>query len=292
LPEKSKKSSRFSRKAIIALAIILSFLIGIGAVFMYPRTQPKEGFVSVSREENYWMNQVGNKTDTRYLVNYGIAVAEDSDKITISDKTDQGLITIPISQETSKVVVSYDPTTGGITVVVTDLKANDKTFAQVAFKADPVNIFASGEAPSILANPPQISWGDEKDVEITITPFRVLETTNITEVGVYTWFTVAAQEIKNLSTTPETKCDPPTYQAIWQYKDSLNTQFGAHTAVYHVKMSPTSQEGGIVFRTWVEARYNRPLRMAVDGTIKGATGYFFKADSGISYQYEQPVTKK
>ncbi|MGD0802497.1 MAG: hypothetical protein ABSA11_00275 [Candidatus Bathyarchaeia archaeon] len=280
-----------NKKVILAIVFIALFTVSVAAVLFRsaPASQSLVGYVNVSRSESYWSNKTGNTTDSRYLIDYGIAVIQDTPTVTIHDKTDPGLTQIPIDQDTTNIQVSYDSTTGDITVVATGLKTKDEVFGQAAFKMDPVDIFSVSEAPHTIVNPADIYWGDKATVNITITPFRVAKTANVTEVGVYSWFTNAVTDISDVSTAPPAVCDPPAYQAIWQYKNPTTFNYTAHSAKYTIQLPSIQQGGDILLRTWVEARYSTPLRMAVDGTIDGANGLFFKVDSSISYQYEHII---
>ncbi|MCX6647863.1 MAG: hypothetical protein NTV61_00510 [Candidatus Bathyarchaeota archaeon] len=289
-----EKPSIFSKKALIALVFIALFTLSLAAVFLNPSpaSETNVGYVNVSRSESYWENTLGNVTEARYLVNYGIYAVSAAPKVTITDKAEAHLKQIDIAQDTSNVKVSYDEATGTITVVVTDMVAADKVFAQVAFDMDPVDIFAPGERPTTSVTPENIYWGDNTQVDISIAPFRVTRTVNVTEVGVYTWLTNAVAEISNVSTTPTAVCDPPAYQAIWQYKAPTAYNYAAHRANYTVRLPTTTQSGDILLRTWVEVRYSGALRMAKDGTIAGADGYFFRVDYSISYQYEKAISTR
>jgi len=291
LPDKPK---RLSKKTIIALVFIALFTVSLAVVFFNPSpvSESDQGYVNVSRSESYWENTLGNVTEARYLVNYGIYVISDAPKVTITDKAEAHMTQIDIEQDTSNVVVSYDEATGMITVVATDMVAQDKVFAQVAFEMDPVDIFSPGEKPTTTVTPTNIYWGDKAQVNIDIAPFRVTKTVNMTEVGVYAWFTDAVAEISDVSMNPAAVCDPPTYQAIWQYKTPTVYNYTSHTANYTVKLPTTTQSGDILLRTWVEIRYSGALRMTTDGTISGANGYFFRVDSSISYQYEHGISTK
>jgi hypothetical protein len=287
----AEKPRRFSKKMIIALVFIVLFTVSVAAVFLYPSpvTEEDVGYVNVSRSESYWENTLGNVTEARYLINYGIYVISDAPKATITDKTDAHLTQIELEQDTSNVQVSYDASTGTITVVATEMAAGDKVFAQLAFKIDPVDVFVPGEEVSTTVTPNDVYWGDKTSVNVTISPFAIAKTTNMTEVGVYTWLTDAVAEITNASITPDGECEAPMYQAIWQYTTSPATSYGAHTVVYGIKLPTTVGTGDVLLRTWVEVRYSNPLRMKIDGTIKGVDGLFFKVDSSISYQYEHPL---
>jgi hypothetical protein len=287
LPEKSR---RINKKIILAVVFMALFMVSIVAVLFRPSpvTDTVEGYVNASRSESYWTNKTGNVTETSYLIEYGIVAIEDTPKVTVHDKTEPHLTEIPVTQDTSNIQVTYDPNTGNITVVVTGLKANDKVSGLAAFKMDPVNIFSLGEAPQTIVTPANIYWGDNTVVNITITPFKVDRTANVTEIGVYSWFTNAVADISDVSTSPPAVCDPPTYQAIWQYKYPKEFNYTTHSAKYTIKI-PTIQSGNILLRTWVEARYSTPLRMMVEGTIEGANGYFFQVDSAISYRYEHQI---
>ena len=288
MPEKQRK---FGKKTIVAVLFILLFTLSLAVVFFYPSPEEENvGYVNVSRSEGYWENTLGNVSDTRYLINYGVYALSDTPKVTIKDKTDAGLTEIQVTQDTDNVKVSYDKTTGAITVVVTDIPAEGKVFAQLAFVMDPVDIFAPGEQPTTTVIPEKIYWGDKTEVGVDIAPFTVTRTTNMTEVGVYAWLTDAVTEISNVTTTPQAVCDPPMYQAIWQYKTPQEYSYTRHNVNYTVRLPVTSQSGDVLLRTWVEVRYYSPLRMMVDGTISGADGYFFKVDSSISYQYEKGIS--
>ena len=278
-------------KKVIAVAFIVLFTLSLAVVFLRPSpsTQENEGYVNVSRSESYWHNALGNNTEARYLVDYGIYVVSDAPKITVTDKAQAHLTEIPLEQETTNVQVTYDSETGTITVVATDLKKDDKIFAQAAFLMDPVEIFSSAEKPSTTVSPEKIYWGDASNVKVVISPFRVEKPGNITEMGVYAWLTDAVSEIRNATTTPQTECKPPMYQAIWQYKYPTVYNYGAHEVDYEVKLSSIEKPGNILLRTWVEVRYSTALRMKTDGVIQGADGYFFRVDSSISYQYEHPI---
>jgi len=279
-------------KTIIAIILIGLFVVSLAAVLITPKqtTQTTQtGYVNVSREENYWMGQSNNTLVSRYLVNYGFVAVEDTPTVTVTDKTDPNLLWVPIVQDSTNVQVSYNNATGEITVVATNMKAGDKLFAQAAFQMDPVNIFASGQSPSTQVSPSILNYGDDKNVTITISPFTVQKTSNITEVGVYAWFTEAAANITSISTTPPVKVDAPQYQAIWQYTRPTTFSYDSHTAVYNVKITTYTAFGDVILRTWVEARYSNPLRMKIDGKIEGAKGYFFRVDSGINYQYQHLI---
>jgi hypothetical protein len=288
LPEKQRK---FGKKTIVAVLFILLFTLSLAVVFFYPSPEEENvGYVNVSRSESYWENTLGNVTDNRYLINYGVYALSNTPKVTIKDKTDAGLTEIQVTQDTDNVKVSYDKTTGAITVVVTDVPAEGKVLAQLAFVMDPVDIFAPGEQPTTTVTPAKIYWGDKTEVSVDIAPFTVTRTTNMTEVGVYAWLTDAVTEISNVSTAPQAVCDPPMYQAIWQYKTPQQYSYNRHNVNYTIRLPVTSQSGDVLLRTWVEVRYFSPLRMMVDGTISGADGYFFKVDSSISYQYEKGIS--
>ena len=180
LPEKPK---RFNKKAIIAIVFIALFTVSLAVVYLYPSpaADTKTGYVNVSRSEGYWENTLGNITEARYLVNYGIYAISTTPKVTITDKAEPGLTQIDIKQDISNVQVSYDKATGIITVAVTDVATNDKLFAQLAFKMDPVDIFAIGEKPTTTVTPENVYWGDKTQVSISISPFRVIKTANVTE---------------------------------------------------------------------------------------------------------------
>lgn len=290
----AEKPRRFNKKMIIALVFIVLFTVSVAAVFLYPSpvSEEDEGYVNVSRSESYWENTLGNTTEARYLISYGIYVISDAPKVTITDKTDAHLTQIEIEQDTSNVEVSYDAATGTITVVATDMVAEDKVFAQLAFTMDPVDIFVPGEEVATIVTPNDVYWGDRTQVNVTISPFTIAKTTNMTEVGVYAWLTDAVGEITNASITPDGECEAPMYQAIWQYTESPATSYGVHTAIYGVKIPSTVGTGDVLLRTWVEVRYSSALRMWTDGAIKGADGYFFRVDSSISYQYEHGILTK
>jgi len=291
LPEKSRK---VNKKVIIAIIFIALFTISVAAVLFRPplASQTQVGYVNVSRSESYWSNKTGNKTEARYLIDYGIVAMEDTPKVTVHDKAEPNLTQIIIDQDTTNIQVTYDTNTGDITIVATGLKTNDKVFGQAAFKIDPVNIFSVGEVPRTIVTPANIYWEDKTNVNITITPFKVNKTANITEIGVYSWFTNAVVDISNVSTVPPAVSEPPTYQAIWQYKYPTVFNYTTHTARYTIKLPSVQQGGDILLRTWVEARYSTPLRIIADGTIEGAKGYFFRVDSSISYQYEHVIQTK
>jgi hypothetical protein len=279
---------RFNKK-VISVAFIFLFTLSLAVVFLRPSTQENQGYVNVSRSESYWRNELGNNTDARYLVDYGIYVVSDAPKITVTDKAQAHLTEIPIEQETTNVQVTYDSETGTITVVATNLKKDDKIFAQAAFLMDPVEIFSSGEKPLTTVNPEKIYWGDTSNVKVVISPFRVEKPVNITEIGVYAWLTNAVSEIRNATTTPPTDCEPPMYQAIWQYKYPTVYNYGAHEVDYEVRVSSVEKTGSVLLRTWVEVRYSTALRMKTDGVIQGASGYFFRVGSSVSYQYEHSI---
>lgn len=269
---------------------IVLFTVSLGVVFLYsPQTQSKVGYVNVSRGETYWHNEFGNSTEARYLIDYGIYVLEDAPKVTVTDKAEAHLTEIPLEQETDNVQVTYDAATGTITVVATNLKKNDKVFAQAAFVMDPVAVFTPGEEPKTTVTPGEVYWGDSRDIDVTVSPFSVANLGNITEIGVYAWLTDAVQEITNATTTPVTDCEPPMYQAIWQYKYPKVFSYDAHEAKYGIKLPVIERSGNVLLRTWIEVRYSTALRMKVDGTLQGANGYFFRVDSTISYQYEHPI---
>jgi hypothetical protein len=288
LPEKPRK---INKKVILAFIFMALFMVSVAAVLFRPplASQSEVGYVNVSRSESYWSNKTGNATEVRYLIDYGIVAMEDTPKVTVHDKAEPHLTQIAIDQDTTNIQVTYDSNTGDITVVATGLKTNDKVFGQAAFKMDPVDIFSVGEAPRTIVTPANIYWGDKTTVNITITPFKVDKTANVTEIGVYSWFTNAVAEISNVSTVPPAVSDPPTYQAIWQYKYPTVFNYTTHSANYIIKLPTIQQSGDILLRTWVEARYSTPLRMPADGTIEGAKGYFFRVDSSISYQYEHVI---
>jgi len=280
---------RFNKK-VIAVAFIALFTISLAVVFLNPSpTQEDVGYVNVSRSEVYWHNKLGNHTEARYLIDYGIYAVYDTPKITVTDKAEAHLTEIPLEQEKTNVKVTYDSETGTITVVATDLKKDDQIFAQAAFLMDPVEVFSSEEKPSTIVSPENIYWGDTPEVKIIISPFRVEKPVNITEIGVYAWLTDVVLEIRNATTKPQAVCDPPMYQAIWQYKYPPVYSYGAHEIDYEVKISTIEKIGKVLLRTWVEVRYSTALRMKNDGVIQGAGGYFFRVDSSISYQYEHPV---
>ena len=288
MPEKQRK---FGKKTIVAVLFILLFTLSLAVVFFYPTPAAENvGYVNVSRSESYWENKLGNVTDARYLINYGVYALSDTPKVTISDKTDAGLTEIQLTQDTDNVQVSYDKATGAITVVVTDVPAEGKVHAQLAFVQDPVDIFAPGAWPTTTVTPDKIYWGDKSEVGVDIAPFTVTRTTNMTEVGVYAWLTDAVSEISNVTTMPQAVCDPPMYQAIWQYKTPQEDSYALHNVNYTVRLPVTSQGGDVLLRTWVEVRYHSPLRMKVDGTFSGADGYFFQVESSISYQYEKGIS--
>lgn len=267
------------------------FTLSLAVVFFYPApAEENVGYVNVSRSEGYWENTLGNVTDARYLINYGVYALSDAPKVTIKDKTDAGLTEIQVTQDTDNVEVSYDKATGAITVVVTDVPAEGKVFAQLAFVMDRVDIFAPGEQPTTTVTPEKVYWGDKTEVAVEVAPFTVTRTTNMTEVGVYAWLTDAVSEISNVTTAPQAVCDPPMYQAIWQYKTPQVHSYAGHNVNYTVRLPVTSQGGDVLLRTWVEVRYYSPLRMKADGVISGADGYFFKVDSSISYQYEKGIS--
>ena len=290
----TEKPKRFSKKTIVALVFIALFTLSVGAVLFYPSpmSETDKGYVNVSRSESYWENTLGNATEARYLINYGIYVVSDAPKVTITDKAEAHLTQIDIEQDTSNVEVKYDEATGTITVFATNMVAEDKVFAQVAFHMDPVDIFTPSEKPTTTVTPENIYWGDKTKVNIDIAPFRVTRTGNVTEVGVYAWFTDAITEISDVSTNPPAVCDPPTYQAIWQYKYPTVYNYTAHSANYTVRLPVTTQSGDILLRTWVEVRYGGALRMTTDATFSGADGYFFRTDSSISYQYEKRISTR
>lgn len=291
MPDKPKK---LSKKAIIALVFIALFILSLAVVFLYPSpiNDEEEGYINVSRSEGYWQNTLSNKTEARYLINYGIYAVVDTPKVTIIDKAEVHLKQIEVEQETTNVKVTYDEVTGNITVVVTDINATDKVFAQLAFTMDPVDIFTNGENPTTTVTPEKVYWGDKTQLSIDISPFRVSRTGNVTEVGVYAWLTDAVGEISDVTTSPTAVCDPPTYQAIWQYKYPTKYNYTRHTVNYTARLPVTSQTGNVLLRTWVEVRYSTGLRMFADGAIIGADGYFFKIDSSISYQYEHAISSR
>jgi hypothetical protein len=291
LPDKPRK---IGKKAIIALVFIALFTASLAVVFLYPSPakETKTGYVNVSRSEGYWENTLGNVTEARYLINYGIYAISDTPKVTITDKAEAGLTQIELDQDTTNVQVGYDKATGTITVVVTNIKAGDKIFAQAAYKMDPVDVFAVGEKPTTTVTPENIYWGDKTKVSLNIAPFRVTKAANVTEIGVYAWLTDVVAEISNVTTTPTAVCDPPAYQAIWQYKKPTVYNYTAHEADYTVKLPTTRQSGDILLRTWVEVRYSSALRMTTDGTIAGSDGLFFRVDSSISYQYEKAISTR
>jgi hypothetical protein len=231
-------------------------------------------------------------TEARYLIDYGIVALEDTPKVTVHDKTEPHLTEIPIQQDTSNIQVTYDPNTGNITVVATGLKANDKVAGQAAFKMDPVNVFFVDEAPQTIVTPANIYWGDNTAVNITITRFKVDKTANVTEIGLYSWFTNSMVQISDVSTAPTAVCDPPLYQAIWQYKYPTTFNYTAHSVKYGLKIPSLQQSGATLLRTWVQVKYSTPLRIVTDATIEGAKGYFFLIDSSIDYQYTHMIQTK
>jgi hypothetical protein len=281
-------------KKVIAVVFIALFTLSLAVVFLYPSpsTQEKSGYVNVSRKETYWHNALGNITEARYLIDYGIYAVSDTPKITVTDKAQAHLTQIPLEQETTNVQVTYDSETGTITVVATGLKTSDKIFAQAAFLMDPIEIFSSGEKPLTKVSPENIYWGDTTNVKVVLSPFRVEKPANITEIGVYAWLTDAVSEIRNATTNPQAVCDPPMYQAIWQYTYPTVYNYGVHEVDYEVKISSIEKTGKVLLRTWVEVLYSTALRMKTDGVIQGADGYFFRVDSSISYQYEHPILTK
>lgn len=288
MPERPKQ---FNWKALIAIAFIAMFIVTLAGVFLYPptSTQDKKGYVNVSRSETYWHNRFGNETEARYLIDYGIYALSDAPKITVTDKTEAHLTQISLESEATNVEVNYDSETGTITLIATNLKKEDKVFAQAAFLMDPVEIFSTDEKPLTTVSPENIYWGDNLDIAVVISPFRVAKTTNVTEIGVYAWLTDAVIEITNASTKPQVVIDPPMYQAIWQYKYPSVFNYSAHEVDYGIKLPSIKKTGNVLIRTWVEVRYSTALRIKVDGVIQGADGYFFRVDSQISYQYEHPI---
>ncbi len=288
-PEKPRKLN----KKIIAVVFILLFTLSLGVVLLYsPDNNAKVGYVNISRGETYYKNTLGNITDSRYLIDYGIHVISDAPKITVTDQTEARLTQIPLEQETSNVQVTYNADTGVITLVVTNLKANDKVSAQVAFLMDPVDVFAPGEKPVTTVTPSDVYWGDNTSVDVNISPFSVVRPGNVSQIGVYAWLTDAVETITNATTTPPTTADPPMYQAIWQYKFPKARSYGAHDVKYSFKLPLIARTGNVLLRTWVEVRYTEALRMTKDGVLGGADGYFFRVDSAISYQYEHPISTR
>jgi len=284
-PEKPRKLN----KKIIAVVFILLFTLSLGVVLFYSPDNNKVGYVNVSRGETYYQNVLGNVTDSRYLIDYGIYVVSDAPKVTITDQAEAHLTQIPLDQETSNIQVTYNADTGVITVVATNLKANDKVSAQAAFLMDPVDVFAPGEKPVTTVTPSDIYWGDKTSVDVNVSPFRVVRPGNISQIGVYAWLTDAVETITNATTTPPTTADPPMYQAIWQYKFPKERSYGAHDVKFSFKLPLIALTGNVLLRTWVEVRYREALRMKADGVLTGADGLFLRADSAISYQYEHPI---
>ena len=194
-----EKPMRFNKK-VIAVAFIFLFTLSLAVVFLRPSTQENQGYVNVSRSESYWRNALGNNTDARYLVDYGIYVVSDAPKITVTDKAQAHLTEIPIEQETTNVQVTYDSETGTITVVATNLKKDDKIFAQAAFLMDPVEIFSSGEKPSTTVSPEKIYWGDTSQCQGSHLTLQGRETGEHHRDPVYAWLTNAVSEIRNATT--------------------------------------------------------------------------------------------
>ncbi len=280
---------------IISVVFIVLFVTSLAVVFFYKSPgQENIGYVNVSRSEGYWENKLGNTTEGRYLLNYGTYAISDTPKVTIHDKAAPGMTQIELTQETTNVEsITYNQDTGDITVVVTNIKAQDKIFAQLAFVMDPVDIFTAGAFPTTTVTPEDIYWGDKASVSVNITPFTVAQATNMTYVGVYAWPTEAVNAISDVSIFPANgTCQPPMYQAIWEYNKPTVTSFGAHQANYTLALPSTPSTGNILLRTWVEVRYSSALKIKTDGTIEGADGYFFRVDSTVSYQYEEGIQSR
>ena len=292
MPENQKK--RFGRKTIISVIFIVLFVTSLAVVFFYQSPEKKVGYVTVQRTEGYWRNTFGNATEGRYLINYGTYGVSDSPSVTIHDKADPGMTQIDIAQESTKVEkITYNKDTGDITIVVKDVKAQEKVLAQLAFVMDPVDIFAAGAYPTTTVTPETIYWGDKASVSVEISPFTVAQTTNITYVGVFAWPTDAVTAISDVGISPaEGECEPPMYQAIWEYNKPASPGFGAHVANYTLTLPSTPGSGEVLLRTWVEVRYSSPLRISSVGTIDGADGAFFTWDSSISYQYEKGIQSR
>ncbi len=291
MPEKSRK--KINKKVIIAIVFIALFTVSVAAVLFRPSPSPVTntpvGYVNVSRSESYWTNKTGNVTETRYLIDYGIYAVEDTPKVTVHDKAQPHLTEIPVQQDTTNIQVTYDPDTGNITVVATGLKTSDKVAGQAAFKMDPVEgVFYPGQSPETTVTPSNIYWGDNTDVNVTISPFSVSRNGNVTQIGIYTWL-ITVSDISDVSTSPTAVCDPPQYQAIWQELYPKNYTYTTHSVKYTVKIPTIPQSGSPLLRTWVEVRYSTALRIVADAKITDSDGMFFRADSAISYQYTHLV---
>jgi hypothetical protein len=173
---------------------------------------------------------------------------------------------------------------------VTNIKAQDKILAQLAFVTDPVDIFAQGAFPMTTVTPDTIYWGDKASVSVDVSTFTVEKATNMTYVGVYIYPSSTVTAITDVKISPaEGKSDPPLYQSIWEYPNMKVMSYGAHQANYTLTIPSTPVSQDIVLATWVEVRYSTPLRMKEMGSIEGADGSFFTWDSSISYEHEKGI---
>ncbi len=258
--------------------------------------EPKHGDAIVTRRETYWQNTVGpHFTDepdyARYILTYKIFLYNETNQFAVEDKlTPQlDLFWWRVDYEYENVDVTYTPENGVLSIYISDANphanARKKYQISVWFISPFISKFMT--EPPITENDPAIlESGLETDLLIYISPFKVLEQSNLESVEVVATISGLAEEIEHIRAHPSITPEPPMYRSTWKY-DRSHQVFGEHSTKYHLLID--NDATGVIFYTSVNLRYNASIIALGKPIFNGANVEFVQEVSTFSYQYSHPL---
>ena len=292
--------NRFIFPVILLLSVAL-LIAGPASITRYRKSiePPKIGEARVFREEKLssWQTQSGSVPYARYGVDYRVVFYSESDIFVLRDKIVQdpetSLIGAYSHSENSK--IHYNATDGGITIEIIEphkteiyrdsgqirTRSGEKYEFDIHFNSTPVSKFVPGFGPEFSWEPNEFYLGQDTDIEVVISPFKIQDTMDLQSVVITAYIQVRNKEITYLSSSPEAKT-PSENSCLWAYNGSVS-EFGEHRMKYHAKIGDKGPL--IVFSSRISLNYRKPLYIESDPSFEGADADFGDIGSTFSYGF-------
>ncbi len=288
LPFKSKAG-----KIGFLLLVSCSLLGGGYLAYLYvPRP------IVVSRSEDLDIVSYNDSSSivSSYTLEYTVNTQYHAPYFRIIDHTRPGLNLVYVRGNwSSNILAKYEKSSGQITVEIHNTAAKSYTITfnfEMQFilnlTARPTQYLALGEEPRTSCSPISLSAGEESNVNVTVSPFKMQNTTGISRVSILiepNMDPTKANPKQNgtylVTSTPYVQpYSPPLNNVVpWSYRPPtgsyvLPTTFGSHMATYLVRIA--ADERTHIVRTYVTFADTRPLICTIDSPSFDGGPYTFK----------------
>ncbi len=279
------KKRRLTKRAIVSLALIFIFISSMAIVYLNKGGNNIVGRVSVAREEVFYqfVRSDSQQIESRYLVNYAMAVYASSTTMTMTDKGPPNLQQVEIPQAYPNVVTSYDPTSGEIKVTATNIVTGQNYNIQMQFNYTRQDMF-DGPAPDITVTPAP-TYGYKGNLTVDISAFKLNNADRLYETNIYLWFNELSTNQTILASSPPAYAQKPAWEAMWLYSNNSTASLDPRSATYSVTVGDQSL-GRYLLRVWVEMHNRQSILMKGEtATFSGVTDSYIR-DTGRGYTWE------